>query len=72
VLVLQDDQDEAVPKPITDLLVARCKAVGVPVDYRTYHITDKRGVPTFHQATVPHPLSDAMAWAAQHLPPGRP
>lgn len=72
VLVLQDDQDEAVPKPITDLLVARYKAVGVPVDYRTYHITDKRGVPTFHQATVPHSLSDAMAWAAQHLPPGRP
>jgi pimeloyl-ACP methyl ester carboxylesterase len=71
-LVLQADQDEAVPKPITDLLVARYKVLGVPVDYRTYQITDKRGAATNHQATVAYSLPDAMAWAAQHLPPGRP
>ena len=72
VLVLQADQDEAVPKPLTDLLVARYKVVGVPVDYRTYSITDKRGAASYHQATVAYSLPDAMAWAAQHLPPGRP
>ena len=72
VLVLQADQDEAVPKPITDLLVARYRVLGVPVDYRTYQITDKRGAATNHQATVAYSLPDAMAWAAQHLPPGRP
>ncbi len=72
VLVLQADQDEAVPNPITDLLVARYKVLGVPVDYRIYHITDKRGAPSNHQATVAYSLPDAMAWAAQLLPPGRP
>lgn len=72
VLVLQADQDEAVPKPITDLLVARYKVLGVPVDYRLYHVTDKRGAASNHQATVAYSLSDAMAWAAQHLPSGRP
>lgn len=70
-LVLQADKDEAVPKPITDLLVARYKVLGVPVDYRTYTITDRHGAATNHQATVPTSLPDAMAWAAQHLPPGR-
>lgn len=40
--------------------------------YRLYHITDKRGAATNHQATVAQSLPDAMAWAAQHLPPGRP
>ncbi|RIX82845.1 lipase family protein [Acidovorax cavernicola] len=72
VLVLQADQDEAVPKPITDLLVARYKGLGVAVDYRTYQITDKRGAASNHQATVAYSLPDAMAWAAQHLPSGRP
>lgn len=72
VLVLQADQDEAVPKPITDLLVARYKVLGVQVDYRNYHITDKRGAASNHQATVAYSLPDAMAWAAQRLPPGRP
>lgn len=70
-LVLQADKDEAVPKPVTDLLVARYKVLGVPVDYRTYQIGDKRGAATNHQATVAYSLQDAMAWAAQHLPPGR-
>lgn len=72
VLVLQADQDEAVPKPITDLLVARYKVLGVPVDYRTYQITDRRGAATNHQATVAYSLTDAMAWAGQRLPAGRP
>jgi len=72
VLVLQAEQDEAVPKPITDLLVARYKALGVPVDYRIYQVGDKRGAASNHQATVAYSLTDAMAWAAQHLPAGRP
>ena len=71
VLVLQADEDEAVPKPITDLLVARYKVLGVPVDYRTYRVTDKRGAASNHQATVAYSLADAMAWAAQRLPAGR-
>ena len=72
VLVLQADQDEAVPKPITDLLVKRYETLGVSVDYRVYHIAERRGAASNHQATVAYSLSDAMAWAAQHLPPGRP
>lgn len=72
VLVLHAEQDEAVPKAIADLLVTRYKVLGVAVDYRTYNIADKRGAASYHVATVPYSLPDAMAWAAQHLPPGRP
>lgn len=69
-LVLQADKDTAVPKMFTDMLVQRYKVLGVPVEYRTYTITDLGKAASVHQATVPYSQQDAMNWAAQHLPPG--
>ena len=70
-LVLQADNDEAVYKQLTDMMVNRFKVLGLDVDYRTYHIADKGSIATNHQATVPFSRQDAMSWAEQRLPSGR-
>ncbi len=70
-LVLQADNDEVVPAPLTAKMVARFKTLGVEVDARNYKISDKGKARTNHQATVPAAMGDAMEWAQGRLPAAR-
>jgi pimeloyl-ACP methyl ester carboxylesterase len=70
-LVLQADNDEVVPAPLTSKMVTRFKTLGVDVQARNYKIGDKGAARTYHQATVPAVSADAMAWAQERLPAGR-
>ncbi|MEN0106376.1 MAG: lipase family protein [Pseudomonas sp.] len=70
-LVLQADNDEVVPAPLTAKMVTRFKTLGVEVDARNYHIGDRGTIRSNHQATVPVSAAAALQWAQERLPAGQ-
>ena len=67
-LILQADDDQAIPKFITDKLVGKYNKLGMNVEYRTFHVNSEDPEYNNHRLTVKKSAPVAMVWVQQYLP----